>query len=560
MKSRLMDRRTFLARGAAAAGLAAAGCATERDARADAPAAYDLVVRGGTLIDGTGAAGVVADVAVRGDRVVAVGVVDAARAARVLDASGLVVAPGFVDIHTHSDAAVFEWPSADSRIRQGCTTEITGNCGGSAAPRDPARSVEDDVGPRATWTDVRSYFAAWAAERPAVNHALLVGHGTLRRAALGDEDRPATTAELAAMTRALEAALEQGAIGLSTGLEYVPGMFAPPEEVAALARVVARRGGLYATHMRNEEEGLHGAVIEALDVARATGVRLQISHLKAAGKPNWRLQENALKLIERARASGLDVMADAYPYAAYSTTLTILLEPWSREGGSEAVMKRLQDAELRARMKREVGPHVARDPGDFASVVISSVGAPALQAAVGRSVAQLAEDWSVEPAEAFLRLLEGSGADVGYVGHAMSEENVERVLAHPLVMIGSDGRCMAPTGRALKTKPHPRSYGTFARVLGLYARERALFDLPTAVRKMTALPAERAGLKDRGVLKVGAFADLVAFDPARVADGATFDAPQTYAAGVPYVVVNGAPVVVDGVPTAERPGRVLAAG
>jgi N-acyl-D-amino-acid deacylase len=333
-------------------------------------------------------------------------------------------------------------------------------------------------------------------------------------------------------------------------------MFAPPEEVAALAKVVARRGGLYATHLRNEDEFLLGAVDEALDVARRTGVKLQISHLKASGKPHWPMQELALARIDAGRTAGLDVMVDAYPYAAYSTTLTLLLESWARDGGAPELLRRLRDPEARARMRREMPARVARDPGDFASVVISSVEGADAAACVGKSLADLAENWSVDPAEACLRLLERANAEVGYVGHGMSEPNVERVLAHPAVMIGSDGRCMAPHGRALVTRPHPRSYGTFPRVLGRYRRERGLFDLATAVRKMTSMPARRAGLRDRGETVVGAWADLVVFDAESVADRATFEKPQTYPVGLPAVLVNGVFVVRDGVPTGERPGAL----
>ena len=560
MKPRLFDRREFLAAGAAAAALASSACTGSRPPTAGDEPHFDLVIQGGLVIDGTGSAGRRADVAVRGDRIVAVGPtgeIDAGRALRVLDATGLCVTPGFVDIHTHSDATVFEWPTADSRIRQGCTTEITGNCGGSAAPRDPARSTEDDVGPQATWTDVRSYRRAWQAARPAVNQALLVGHGTIRRAVIGDGDRHATAAELVAMTKMLEAALEQGAIGFSTGLEYVPGIYAPSGEIETLAKIVAKRGGLYATHMRNEEEGLLGAVDEALDIARRSGVKLQISHLKAAGKPHWPLQETAIARIEAGARSGLDVMVDAYPYTAYSTTLTILLEAWSREGGATEIVKRLKTPDLRARMLRELGPRVARDPGEYAGIVISSLAAPDLKMCVGKNIDQVSEMLSVEPAEACMRLIEASNGEVGYVGHGMSDANVDRVLAHPMVMIGSDGRCMAPTGSALKNRPHPRSYGTFPRVLGRYCRERGLFDLPTAVHKMTLMPAVRAGFRDRGAIAPAMHADLVLFDAAAVADGATFDSPQTYPSGLPAVLVNGRLVVHGGTPTGDRPGVMI---
>jgi N-acyl-D-amino-acid deacylase len=552
VNARRIERRQVL-RGAAA--LAFASCANSRGA--DARAEPELVLRGGEVHDGLGSPPRRVDVGIRAGRIVALGALEPPSGARVLDVAGLCVAPGFVDIHTHSDRSIFEWPSADSRILQGCTTEITGNCGSSAAPRDPAAPPDEDETVRATWTDVRSYAEAWRANDAALNQALLVGHGTLRRAVVGDGDRAATDAELAELGRRLDLALEQGAIGLSTGLEYVPGIYTPASEIEFLARIVARRGGLYASHMRGEEEHLLDALRETLDVGRQTGVRVQVSHLKAAGRPHWGAQAEAIAMIERARAEGVDVMADAYPYTAYSTTLTLLLEPWSREGGAQRVLERLKDPELRARMQAEIAGHVARDPGSFDAIVVSSVGSPRVQECVGRNLAEIAAAWGVDPSTAYLRLLEDSGADVGYVGHAMSEENVARVLAHPLVMIGSDGRSMARTGRALEQQPHPRSYGTFARVLGHYCREQRLFDLPTAIRKMTSMPAGRARLADRGRIAQGCAADLAVFDARTVADVATFDDPQQPARGFVHVLVNGELVVEGGSPTGARPGAWL---
>ncbi len=543
-----LDRRTFLA-GSAALSLAAAcrAPAGETDC--------DLLVCGGTVLDGSGGAPYVADVGLRAGRIAFVGPGNPRRARRTLDAHGLCVSPGFVDIHTHSDRTIFEWPLAESRIRQGCTTEITGNCGSSAAPRAAAEDADEGV--RVRWSDVNSYARAWHTQAAALNHALLAGHGTLRRGVVGDVDRPARLEERAEIARRFELALEQGAWGLSSGLEYVPGLYTPQEELEELVRIAGARGVLYATHMRSEEAELLEAIDEALDTARGGNARLQVSHLKAAGRNNWHLQDRALTRIEQARAEGLDVMVDAYPYTAYSTTLSILLESWSREGGSDAILSRLADAATRERILREVGPRVATELGGFELVVISSVGDPAAQECVGRSLAELAQAWGIAPEEAFVRVLERGRADVGYVGHGMSEENVARVLAHPLVMIGSDGRSMAPTGSAVNDRPHPRSYGTFPRVLGRYCRELGILDLPTAIAKMTSMPAERVGLRDRGRLATGFAADLVLFNAARVADRATFEEPQRYPEGIEHVYVNGVPVVQDGTVTSARPGRML---
>ncbi len=553
-RSREPDRRGFLRTGAAAA-LAAAlpSCAGVEPAEP-----FDVVIHGGTVVDGTGAAPFHADIGLRGDTIAAMGAIDAAQGTTVIDARGLHVVPGFIDIHTHSDSAIFRCPTADSRLRQGITTEVTGNCGGSAAPRR-AGAVEEGGGAedRPAWTDVASYAEAWRAARPAINHALLVGHGTLRRQAMGEGDRRATEDELRAMVRALEEALAQGAIGLSTGLEYVPGIYTPAEEIQALAKTAAARGALYASHMRDEEDHLLEAVTEALDVGRRTGVRVEVSHLKAAGRGNWRLQEPAIALVEEARRAGIDVLADAYPYVAYSTGLTILLEGWVRDGGDAAMRARLADPESRARIRQEIEVRVRNEPGDFDLIVISSVSSAEDRAAVGRNLVQVGEALGVAPAEALIRLVEHGGA--GFVGFGMSEENVGLVLSHPLVMVASDGSVMKPPEDLASSRPHPRSYGTFPRVLARYQRERGLFDLPTAILKMTSMPARQAGFKDRGRIATGLRADLVLFDAATVQDEATFDAPHRFPTGIPHVLVNGVPVVTSGLPTDARPGRFLTA-
>ena len=407
------------------------------------------------------------------------------------------------------------------------------------------------------WSDVQSYFSRLERAGFAVNQALLVGQGTLRTGVVGAADRPATPDEIGAMTRLLEAALDEGAVGLSTGLEYTPGRFTPTEEIVTLARVAARRGGFYASHIRNEERQLLEAVDEAIRIGRRAGVRVQVSHVKASGRGNWGKQVASLALIEAARRDGVEVLGDAYPYTAYSTGLTVTFPSWALDGGREAILKRLRGSE-RERIRREVDDYVRNgDPGEYELIVIARVATEGNRRFVGKNMAEVAASWGVDPSEALVRLVDEEGTMVSYVGHGMSPENVERVLRHPLVMIGSDGHALAPVGRALETRPHPRSYGCYPRVLGYYVRDRKVLDLETAVRKSTSMPADQAGLADRGRIARGKKADLVVFDAARIADVATFEKPQEFPVGITQVLVNGVFVVEGGTATPARPGRVL---
>jgi N-acyl-D-aspartate/D-glutamate deacylase len=358
------------------------------------------------------------------------------------------------------------------------------------------------------------------------------------------------------MARELEQALGEGAAGLSSGLEYAPGLWAPPTELVALARVAARAGKLYASHMRSEDARLLEAVAETLELARASGCRVQISHLKACGRANWPKLGAALEAIERAVREGHDVRADMYPYTAYSTGLSILLPGWAREGGSESLLARLADPAQRARVRAELIERVANEPGGFDLIAIASELDGASRGLSGQTLAALGARWGMEPADACLRLLEEQRGAVSYVGHAMQESDVARVLAHPLVLVGSDGS-VQPLADESGSKPHPRSFGAAARVLGRFVRELGQLDLPSAVRKLAALPAERVRLEGRGRVERGFHADLVVFDPARVADLATFEDPRRAPAGIEHVLVAGQPVVERGRHTGARPGRVL---
>jgi N-acyl-D-amino-acid deacylase len=551
-----LSRRAFLEKsGAAVAGLIAA------PSRAEVAPAFDLVLKGGTIVDGTGGAPFPADLGIAGERITAVGEIAATQARRTIDVSGLHVAPGFIDIHTHSDHSILAYPTADSRVRQGITTELTGNCGSSAAPlpraAPGARAETNEHGVRKDWTDVASYLTRVERTRISVNQALLVGQGTLRANAIGRVDRPLSPDEMRSVVRALEAGLEEGAFGLSTGLEYVPGTYTSADEIVDLARVVARRGGLYSSHIRDEESRVVEAVQEAVDVGRRAGVRVQVSHLKTGGEGNWPKQQVTLELIERGRRDGIAVLADAYPYTAFSTSLDTLVPAWAREGGAPRLLKRLEDSTDRPRLREEMIATVKGDIGDWNRIVVSRVVSEKNRWTVGKDMATVAEEWRMDPADALLRLIAEEEASVSYVGHAMSAANVELVLGSALVMVGSDGYSLAPTGRAASARPHPRSYGTCPRVLAHYCRERRVFDLPTAIRKMTSLPADQIGLAHRGRIARGKIADLVVFDAAQVKDAATFDDPQRYPSGIPWVLVNGVVVVESGAHTGARPGRVL---
>ncbi len=551
-----IDRRSFL-KLAGRAIAASALCPVS----AFATPRFDLVLRGGLLLDGTGLPAYPADVGIVGDRIAAVGNIGADQGSRVLDVSGLHVCPGFIDIHSHSDGEILLHPRADNRVRQGITTELTGNCGHSAAPLTSAgaeavRRSYAQLGVEAGWTGVHSYCDVLDRSGLSINQALLAGQGTIRANAVGYVARGLSPNELAAIVRATEESMDEGAFGISTGLAYTPGCFTPGDELVAMMRVVARYDGLYATHIRNEETKVLEAVEEAIAIGRASGARVQISHLKASGRPNWNKQQAALRQIPSARRDGIAVLADAYPYTAYSTTITILLPTAALEGGTVRMLRRLRDASWRQYVRREVEDRMARELGDYALVVISRVRSPENQRWVGWNVRDVADAWGMAPADAVLRLIEEERGSVSIIAHGMSLENVEAIMKDPFVTLGSDGSAMSGTSRATGG-PHPRSYGAFARLLAFYVIERRALDLAQAVRKMTSMPADQIGLTGRGRIAAGQKADIVVFDAARVKDTATFEQPRQYAIGIPHVLVNGVAVVENGRHTGARPGRAL---
>lgn len=549
-----MDRRAFL-------GASAALALFPREAVWAAPRhRATTVLRGALVLDGTGAPAAAGDVAIGEGRIVAVGRRLSLPGIEEIDLRGLALAPGFVDIHSHTDLSLLVNPNAESKLRQGVTTEVTGQDGSSIGPwtddgyERTKREYRDRYGVDVPFRDLAGFFGWLDAEGAALNVASMVGQGTIRGFVVGQDDRPATDDEVRRMLLEVRRALDAGACGLSSGLEYTPGAFADTAELVRLASALAGTGLPYASHMRNEDDRLFSAIEEAIHVGRVAGVPVQISHLKAQGGRNWWKAGTALEMIERARETGLPAGFDVYPYVAYSTGLANLFPVSARDGGTDAFIARLSDPDRRAELEVAVRDKIAQ-LGSWDSVQVTSTGADELSWARGRRLGELAAERGADPFALLVRLIVEDRNRTGMVGFGMSEENVEMQLAHPLAAICSDGGAWAPYGPLSEGVPHPRTYGTFPRVLGRYVRERGVLPLEAAIHRMTALPARRVGLHERGVISVGAPADLVAFDPDTVSDRATFERPHQYPVGIPHVWVNGTPVLVDGEHTGARPGR-----
>jgi N-acyl-D-aspartate/D-glutamate deacylase len=522
----------------------------------------DLLICGARVFDGGGDPPVEADIAVRGDRIVAVGHdVTPATARRVIDARGLAAAPGFVDIHGHSDYHLLLNPTAESAVLQGVTCEIGGNCGYAAAPiwgpwwEDRARSYREVFDLDHPWHEVAAYFRRLLDTGISINFGLLVGHNTLRGSAMGGASRAPTVEELQAMVAALERGMDEGALGLSTGLVYAPACFSSAEELATLTAVAGRKGGILATHMRSEGDGLLEAIQEVIAAAEAGRAPLQISHLKTYGARNWERLPRAFELIESAQRRGVDVTADRYPYTAANTGLQAALPRWAIEGSKAEQTERLKDPAVRERIRQEIGE--GPNARDWSQVMISEVTLPQNRRYLGLRVDAAARLAGKEILTFVLDLLHEEKTQVDAIYFTMSEENLRAILRKPYVMIGSDSGCRAHYGPLSTGRPHPRTFGTFARVLGHYVREARLFDLPTAIRKMTSDPCRRLGLTDRGWLRPGYVADIVLFDPDRVQDTATYEEPIRYPVGVHTVLVNGVVTVEAGEHTGVRAGRII---
>ena len=557
---RPLPRRRFLQAGGALALEAALGGRAAASIFVRPP--LDLLLFGGNVVDGTGAPSFQADVGIRDGRIVALERLADAVARETIDVSGLVVSPGFVDIHGHTELGIFVDNLADSKVRQGVTTEVVGQDGGSVMPvsdrmrADRRESYRERYGIDVDAGDWEELLAALESRGMLANFVTMVGSGTVREVVVGEVDREPTADELREMVRLVERALGAGAAGVSSGLEYVPNAFASTAELAALARPAAAARLPYATHMRNEADAVEEALAEALAVAEGSGAPLQVSHLKAQGQRNWPKAERLLATIERAAASR-PVRFDRYPYTAYSTGLSSLFPAWSKDGGTAAFLARLADPAESARIRAEVHEKIAM-MGDWDTIQIVDVGSDGPEDAIGRRLGSYAEERGADPYEITIEILKASENRAGIVGHGMSEENTRRFLAHPLGAICSDAGARRSTGPLSEGAPHPRAYGSYPRVLGKYVREEGAMSLEEAVRKMTSLPAEILRLADRGTVAVGKVADLVAFDPAQVADTATFEAPHAYPVGIPHVIVGGVPAVRKGAITGELAGRVIA--
>jgi dihydroorotase/N-acyl-D-amino-acid deacylase len=504
---------------------------------------FDIILAGGTIYGGDGGPGKTGDLGISADRIVAVGDLASAKAAMRLDVSGLAVTPGFIDIHSHAvrdrveDSGIFLWPDAENYIRQGVTTIIGGPDGGS-------------------WYPISTLLARLEESPASVNFGTFVGHNRIRQLAMGRENRAPTDAELAAMEVMVRKAMEDGAFGLSSGLKYVPGTYAETDEVVDLARVAGEHGGIYITHMREEGTGLLDSVRETISIAERAGLPAQITHHKAMGVSMWGKSVDSLALVDAANDSGLDISSDVYPYAASSTGIKVLFPAWSLAGDKQTRMARLQDPAVREQVKAGLIENLRYDRGgnDLYRVVIAECKwGPQYN---GKSLAEILSQREVEPsmenaAELVMELEKNGSCSAVY--HAMSEEDVERIMQHPRTMIGSDGGIFIPGDNV----PHPRNYGSFARVLGVYVRERGVLELPEAINKMTQMPADRLSLAERGRIAPGAYADIAVFDPATIGDTATFENPHQFAVGVLHVFVNGKAVLLNGQMTGARPGRTL---
>lgn len=532
---------------------------------------YDILITNGTIFDGSGGPSFGAAIGIKGERIVAIiphGTATPQTATRVIDATGRYITPGFIDIHTHTDISLLVNSRMESTIHDGVTTEIGGNCGLdiALAGEGPAFSLErrfatGNESGTLIWEKPADYFELVKQQGIAANYIPLVGHNTLRKRVMGMEARPPSAAELEQMQAILAESFTLGVWGFSTGLEYAPGSAAGLDELVALSRVAAKHGGFYATHLRNEGDYLIESVQEAITICERAGLPLQLSHHKAENRENWGKNERTLAMVDDYRARGMDILLDQYPYTAFNTGLSVMLLPtWAQLGGSDEIMARLQDPETRARVEHDIlklrprwgssGPE-----SGWEGIVISTC--KNRREIQGHSIAELAKDAGKQPLAYALDLLVEQETAISAIHFAMSEDDVRTIMRYPHTMIGSDGVSASPTGPMAEAKGHPRTYGTFARVLSRYVRETGTLTWEQAIYKMTGLPAKRLNLPERGLLREGYHADITIFDPESVEDCATFQDPHQFSQGFDYVLVNGAVTLDRGKHTGTLAGKVL---
>jgi len=534
---------------------------------AAATSPYDIVIRNGRIVDGTGSPWYAGDVAIRGGRIAAIGRLADAPARRTIDARGMVVAPGFIDMLGQSELTILVNPHLPSKIYQGITTEITGE-GSSIAPLTDAviqadRVTYEHYGVKPTWRTFREYFARLRKQGMGINLASYVGATQVRRVVIGDGNRAPTAAELERMKALVRDAMRDGAVGLSTSLQYAPAPYATTEELIALAGEAAKLGGIYASHIRDEGDAILPALDEAFRIGREAGIPVEIWHLKAAGKTNWGRMAEIVAHIEQARRTGVDVAADTYAYPAWFNTFSAVIPPWAHDGGDKKLIERLKDPAARARIRKEMETPSSEWNNEWQevpgpeSILVGAVQNPKLVPLQGKNIAEIAKLWNKDPIDTVFDLLIEDEAFTGVAMVGMSEPDVTLALEQPWVSICNDSQGTAPDGLLGKEHPHPRAYGTFPRILRKYVREEKKLTLEDAIRKFTALPAQRMRFADRGVLKAGMWADVVVFDPETIHDVATFENPNQLSEGMRFVLVNGVPVIDEGKMTNALPGKVL---
>ena len=528
---------------------------------------YDVVVRNGHIVDGTGSPWYAADIGIRGGKIAAIGHLEGAPARRSIDAHGMVVAPGFIDMLGQSELTILVDPRLPSKIFQGITTEITGE-GGSIAPLNDAivkadRVTYEHYGVKPTWHTLGEYFARLRKQGMGINLATYAGATQIRRAVLGDEDRAPNAAELERMKALVREEMRDGAMGVSTSLQYAPAPYAKTEELIALATEAAKAGGIYASHIRDEGNGIAGALDEAFRIGREANIPVEIWHLKAAGKSNWGRMPEIVAKIEAARKSGIDVAANTYAYTAWFNSFSAVIPPWAHDGGDRKLIERLKDPVMRARIRKEMetpggdwNNEWQEVPGPEA-ILLCAVQNAKLVPLQGKTIAEIAKLWNKDPIDTVFDILIEDEAFTEVAMFAMAEPDVTLALQQPWVSICNDSQGTSPEGLLGKEHPHPRAYGTFPHILRKYVREEKKLTLEDAIRKFAALPAERMRIADRGVLKAGMWADLAVFDPENVRDLATFEKPNQLSEGMRFVLVNGVPVIEDGKMTGKLPGRVV---